>query len=52
MEEIEYAFCLNRDGVFGDPTPHYQFVDREYVGIVLRKYMNWKLEKNRRPNIF
>jgi len=45
LEEIEYAFCLDRDGVYGDPTPHYQFVNREYVGRVLRKYYNWRDQK-------
>ena len=52
IEEIDYAFCMDRDGMYGDPTPHYQFICREYVGIVLKKYMNWKLEKNSRPKIF
>lgn len=41
LEEIEYAFCLDRDGVYGEPTNHYQFINREYVGRVLKKYYTW-----------
>lgn len=55
LEEIEYAFSLDRDGVYGEPTPHYQFVNREYIGRVLGKYYKWldqKREQRRIPTRF
>jgi hypothetical protein len=51
LEEIEYAFCLDRDGVHGEPTPHYQFLNREYVGRVLNKYNKWKDQKREQYRI-
>lgn len=50
LEEIEFAFSMDRDGAFGEPTQHYQFVNREYVGRVLRKYLKWIEEKKMVPN--
>ncbi len=47
LEEIEYAFALNRDGEYGEFIQHFQFVNREYVARVLRAYEKWKLTKKK-----
>ncbi len=41
LEEIDYAFKLDRYGKFGDPTEHYQLFNAEFVGKVLNRYKNW-----------
>jgi hypothetical protein len=48
LEEINYAFTLDRYGYHGDPTPHYQLFNAEYVAIVMNKYIKWldSIKKN------
>ncbi len=41
LEEIEYAFKLDRYGVFGEPTKHFYLINSEYVSQVLNKYKAW-----------
>jgi len=49
LEEIDYAFRIDRYGDHGEPTPHYQLFNAEYVSTVLGKYKNW-LRKTRVSN--
>jgi len=49
LEEIAYAFRIDRYGNHGEPTPHYQLFNAEYVSTVLGKYKNW-LRKTRVNN--
>jgi len=49
LEEIDYAFRIDRHGNNGEPTPHYQLFNAEYVSTVLGKYKNW-LRKTRVSN--
>jgi len=49
LEEIDYAFRIDRYGNHGEPTPHYQLFNSEYVATVLGKYKNW-LRKTRENN--
>jgi len=49
LEEIDYAFRIDRYGDHGEPTPHYQLFNAEYVSTVLGKYKNW-LRKIRENN--
>jgi hypothetical protein len=41
LEEIDYAFKLDRYGAFGEPTAHYQLFNSTYVGLVLNRYREW-----------
>ena len=45
LDEVAYAFKLERFGNLGNKTEHYQVFDTDYVGQVLRKYMEWKSKK-------
>ena len=45
LEELDYAFMMDRYGEFGDPTPHYQIINAEYVSKVVNKYQKWLAEK-------
>jgi hypothetical protein len=49
LEEIDYAFKLDRYGVLGEPVAHYQLFNATYVGLVLNKYKEW-LRKTRFEN--
>lgn len=51
LEEIYKAFELERYGILGDKTGHYQLFNAEYVGFVLRKYQNWKIERKTSLNL-
>ena len=48
-EEIQYAFKLERFGLLGERTSHYQLFNAEYVSTVLDKYKKW-LQKQRQDN--
>lgn len=41
LEEIDYAFRIDRYGTNGEPTPHYQLFNAEYVSMVLNRYKTW-----------
>ena len=51
MDEINYAFKLERYGVFESKTEHYQNFNADYISNVLLKYKNWKVNKIRSNNI-
>jgi len=51
FNELHYAFKMERFGILGDKTEHYQSFDAEYVGKVLDKYVAWKREVKVRENI-
>ncbi|PKD21800.1 hypothetical protein APR41_02135 [Salegentibacter salinarum] len=42
LEEIDYAFRIDRYGYHGEPTKHYQLFNAEFVTTVLIKYEKWK----------
>lgn len=41
LEEIDYAFKLDRFGAFGETTEHFQLFNSVYVAKVLEKYKKW-----------
>ncbi len=41
LEEIHYAFKLEREEVFGERVKHIQLFNGEYVASVLNKYKEW-----------
>ena len=41
LEQIVYAFELERYGQLQPKTKHFQFINAEYVASVLSKYKNW-----------
>lgn len=47
LEEIDYAFKIDRYS--GEPIPHYQLFNAEYVAKVLKRYQEW-LQKKRQDN--
>lgn len=49
VEEISYAFKLERFGLLGERTQHFQLFNAEYVSTVLDKYKKW-LQKTRQDN--
>lgn len=49
LEEIVYAFELERYGKLEPKTEHFQMVNAEYVAKILNKYKEW-LQKVRREN--
>ena len=49
LEEIDYAFKLERYGVLGTRTEHYQLFNAQYVSDILGKYKDW-LQEIRRVN--
>jgi len=51
FDELYYAFKMERFGVLGEKTTHYQSFDAEYVGKILDKYVEWKREVKRIRNI-
>ena len=51
FNELHYAFKMERFGVLGEKTTHYQSFDADYVGKVLDKYVEWKREVKVRENI-
>ena len=51
LEEIAYAFKLERQLAYPVKTEHYQFFSTEYVATILGKYEEWKREKRKVHNI-
>lgn len=51
LDEVSYAFKLERYGVYGDKTDHFQLFNAEYVSTVLNKYLNWKVETRKQNNL-
>lgn len=51
LEEIDFAFKLERFGVYKDRTEHYQMFDASYVSEILNKYSKWRLETRQVNNI-
>ena len=51
LDEIDYAFKLERFGVFETKTEHFQLFNSEYVSTVLKKYENWKALIRKQHNI-
>lgn len=49
LEEIDYAFKLERYGAYDDKTGHFQLFNAEYVSTILLKYKKW-LQKTRFEN--
>ncbi len=45
MEEIYYAFKLERCGDYDERTSHYDMFGEEYVSAILGKYKKWKQRK-------
>lgn len=43
LEEVDYAFKLERYGTFGKRIDHFQLFNAEYVGKVLERYLEWKV---------
>lgn len=44
MDEVAYAFKLERYGSLGDRVEHYQLFNASYVSDVLSKYVKWKAD--------
>jgi len=51
FDELYYAFKMERFGILGEKTTHYQSFDADYVGKVLDKYVEWKRDVKVRENI-
>lgn len=51
LEEIAYAFKLERQLAYPVKTEHYQFFSTEYVASILVKYEEWKRGKRKVHNI-
>lgn len=50
LNELDYAFKLERYGTFGTRLQHFQLFNAEYVGAVIDRYLAWK-EFKRKNNI-
>lgn len=42
LEEIYFAFELERYGVYEEKTSHFQLFNADYVSTILNKYKKWK----------
>jgi len=51
LNELDYAFKLERFGEFGTRIEHFQLFNAEYVGKVIERYLEWKEFKKRTYNI-
>jgi hypothetical protein len=51
LEEIDFAFKLERYGAYGDKTPHYQLFNSEFVSTILNKYKKWLNETRVNNNL-
>lgn len=49
VEEIDYAFKMDRYS--GEPVPHFQLFNAEYVAKVLKKYQDWILKTRQQNNL-
>lgn len=50
LNELNFAFKIDRHGYHGEPTSHYQLFNAEYVANVLNKYLNYKQMIRNKPN--
>lgn len=50
LNELNFAFKIDRHGYHGEPTPHYQLFNAEYVVKVLNKYLDYKQNIKNRPD--
>ncbi|MFI8377725.1 hypothetical protein [Leeuwenhoekiella sp. NPDC079379] len=50
LEELAYAFQIDRHGYHGEPTRHYQLFNAEYVSTIINKYLEWKEKMKRIPS--
>lgn len=51
LEEIDYAFKLERYNAYGEKTGHFQLFNAEYVSAILTKYKKWLNEKRVNHNL-
>ncbi|MFJ1431929.1 hypothetical protein ACILD7_02365 [Capnocytophaga canimorsus] len=51
LEEVAYAFKLERQLAYPTKSEHYQFFSTEYVAEILGKYTEWKAEKRRQHHL-
>lgn len=51
INEIYYAFKLERFVELGDPIKHYNRFDAQYVAQVLDKYVQWKINVRQKHNL-
>jgi hypothetical protein len=51
FDELYFAFKMERFGVLGDKTEHFQLFNASYVSDVLKKYIEWKREIRRKHNL-
>lgn len=51
FEEIVMAFEMERYGLYGEKTEHFQLFDCNYIAQVFKKYKKWKAEKKIELNI-
>lgn len=50
LNELSFAFKIDRYGYHGEPTAHYQLFNAEYVVKVLNKYLDYKQNIKNRPD--
>lgn len=51
INEIYYAFKLERYVSYGEPTKHYNRFNAQYVATVLEKYVLWKIDTRQKHNL-
>lgn len=51
LEQLVYAFELERYGKLGDKTDHFQLINAQYVATVIKKYKKWLSETRFNNNI-
>lgn len=51
LDEIDYAFKLERHREYDKKTEHYNLFDSNYVAEILSKYEKWKATKRRENNL-
>lgn len=51
IEEIDYAFQMERYGQLGEKTKHFDLFNADYVSNVLNKYRKWLVETRFKKNI-
>lgn len=51
LDEVDYAFKLERYGIYDSKTSHFQQFNANYVSEILNKYLNWKKNKLKNNNL-
>lgn len=51
LNEIEYAFKLERYSLYESKSSHYQLFNTDYVSMILNKYIQWKRKINFKNNL-